>query len=84
MSKAQQVKINIILSEKLSNYLIAKPDVLKKFSGYSYVIFSHTNQELNKLNYQLVDELIDEGKNVVKAEETGNLKQPWSFTPVYN
>jgi len=84
MSKAQQVKLNIDLSDKLANFLVTQPRTLKKYEGYSYVVFSSKNSELNKLNYHLIDELLVEGKGVVKAEETGISTNPWVFTPIVN
>jgi len=84
MSKAQQTKLNIDLSDKLANFLITQPRVLKKYASCSYVVFSSKNFELNKLNHHLIDELLLEGKGVVKAEETDNFTKPWIFTAVIN
>lgn len=84
MSKADQINLNFILSEKLADYLITKPDMLRKFSGCSYVVFSVSNNEFNALNHELIIELKNEDKTVVKALETGNQKEPWIFTPLYN
>lgn len=84
MSKAQQIKLNIELSDKLANFLITKPSMLKRYAGYSYVVFSSTNPVLNKLNSNLIEELLLEGNGVVKAMETGNVSSPWEFTPVVN
>ncbi|MDO8497727.1 MAG: hypothetical protein Q7S61_04245 [bacterium] len=82
MSKAQQIRLNIQLSDKLANFLITQPEILKKYTGCSYVVFSSKNPQLNKLNSNLIEELLSEGNEVVKAEETGNLSDPWEFTPV--
>ena len=84
MSKAQQFKLNVSLSDKLANYLITQPDILKKYSGCSYIVFSYKNEELNKLNNQLIPGLKLEGKPIVKAQETNNLDNPWFLTPIYN
>ena len=84
MSKAQQVKLNIDLSDKLANYLMSKPDILKKYSGSSYVVFSVNNSALNKLNLNLIAELQKEGKTVVKAQQSSNLSTPWILTPLHN
>ncbi len=84
MSKAQQIKLNIELSDKLANFLVTKPEMLKKYTGYSYVVFSSTNSGLNKLNNHLIEELLLEGNGVIKAVETGNLSKPWVFSPVAN
>ena len=51
MSKAQQFKLNVNLSDRLANYLITQPDILKKYSGCSYIVFSYKNEELNKKKY---------------------------------
>jgi len=84
MSKAQQIKLNIELSDKLANFLITKPEMLKKYAGYSYVVFSSTNSALNKLNDNLIGELLLEGNGVVKATETGDLSKPCEFSKVIN
>lgn len=84
MSKAQQIHLNIELTEKLASLIIANPSLLKKYSGYSYVVFSKDNMELNELNNHLVIELINEGKNVVKAIQTNDVKSPWKFTVAFN
>ena len=84
MSKAQQVELNIKLSDELASFLITKPEILKKYSGYSYVVFSSVNPELNRLNNDLIHELLLEGNGVIKAEATGNSSQPWVLTPVMN
>ena len=84
MSKAQQFKLNVSLSDKLANYLITQLDILKKYSGCSYIVFSYKNEELNKLNNQLIPGLKLEGKPIVKAQETNNLDNPWVLTPIYN
>ncbi|KKQ23949.1 MAG: hypothetical protein US40_C0021G0003 [Candidatus Roizmanbacteria bacterium GW2011_GWC2_37_13] len=70
MSKAQQFKLNVNLSDRLANYLITQPDILKKYSGCSYIVFSYKNEEL--------------GKTVVRAQETSNPDNPWILTPIYN
>ena len=84
MGKAQQIELNIELSDKLANFLVTKPDMLKRYAGYSYVVFSSTNFGLNKLNEHLIEELLLEGNGVIKATETGNLSKPWEFSKVIN
>ena len=84
MSKSQQFKLNVTLSDRLANYLVTKPNILNKYSGCLYVVFSYKNEELNKLNDQLIPGLKLEGKVVVKAQETNNLDNPWILTPIYN
>lgn len=59
------------------NYLIAKK--IKSKPNYSYVIFVEGNNELNKSNQNLLKELVEEGKKVIKAEKTHDLKNPWKF-----
>ena len=79
MSKPQQVKLNILLSEKLADYLITHPKVLKKFSGYSFVVISSSNKKLNKMNFKLINNLIEEGKQVVKAIQPSKPNLDWKF-----
>ncbi len=84
MSKAQQVNLNMQLSEELATFIITNPKILKKYSGCSYVVFSYKNKELNELNNELVIGLINEGKNVVKAIQTSNKNLPWKFSTALN
>lgn len=82
MPKAQQVKLNIILSEKLADYLATHPKVLKKYTGSSFVVISYSNKKLNKMNLKLVDDLLDEGKSVVKAMQPQKPNLDWKFITV--
>ncbi len=80
MSKSKQLVKNVKLSEKLAEYIASNPSAVKKVpTGASFVVFSSSDEELNKLNQELVKSLKSEGKKVVKAEEKENKKQPWSF-----
>ncbi len=82
MSKKQQAQKNLNLTVKLTNYLTKHPELNKYVwgaSGVSLVLFSATDKNLNKENEKLVEELKEEGKKVVKAEETKNTKEPWKF-----
>lgn len=83
MSKATQTSKNLALTQKFLNYLISAKD-LPNYLSYSntYIIFSADDQELNKLNTKLLEDVLAEGKNVIKVEETGNKKSPWSFVQV--
>ena len=78
MTKAQQAKLNLELSERLMEYVTSNIKILKKYSGASYVIFSD-NSEFNKLNEKLIISLKQEGRKVVKAELTKDLDVPWIF-----
>lgn len=83
MSKQQQVEKNLKLSEKLANYMVTHPDILGKLpKKASYIVFSLKDKELNKLNSNLIDGLIEEGKKVIKAEETVDKNHPWKFTHI--
>ena len=84
MSKAQQINLNMQLSEELATFIIANPKILRKYSGYSYVVFSYSNKELNELNNELVIGIINEGKNVVKAIQTSEKNSPWKFSTALN
>lgn len=84
MSKAQQINLNMKLSEELATFIITNPKILKKYSGYSYVVFSYSNKELNELNNELVIGIINEGKNVVKAIQTSDKNLPWKFSTALN
>lgn len=77
MSKNLQVKKNLVLIEKLFDYLTDKNKVSK--GGYSYVVFSKEDEALNRENEKLIEPLLQEGKKVIKATETGNVNKPWAF-----
>jgi len=47
-----------------------------------FVTFSAGDKNLNEVNKKLIKELLEEGKHVVKAQETNNEKQPWEFSPI--
>jgi len=84
MGKKQQAIKNIDLTSKLADYIAVHPEASKKVfaSGGSVVPFSATDKELNKANEELVKDLLKEGKNVVKAEETKSKLEPWKFITV--
>ena len=82
MSK-KQIEENIQLSEKLANYLASNPKELAKTpDSASFVVFSASDKSLNKLNEKLAKTLTDQGKNVVRAEETRDSKRPWALVAV--
>jgi len=81
MGKAKQLEKNVNLSKKLAEYIASNPSAVKNIpSGASFVVLSSGDDELNKLNHKLVDSLKSEGKNVVKATQEHNKKQPWTFS----
>lgn len=83
MSKQQQIKKNLELSAKLADYLAKNPDIEEQTTkDISYVFFSATDQLLNKTNLKLAKSLIEEGKVVIKAEETMNKSNPWKLIPL--
>ena len=83
MSKKQQTKKNLDLTVKLSDFIASHPELYQTtISGVSIVPFSATDQKLNTENEKLVEGLLEEGKRVVKAQETKNKNTPWEFIPV--
>lgn len=79
MSK-KQIEKNIQLSEKLANYLASNPkELAKRPNSASFVVFSACDESLNRLNERLARNLVSQGKNVIKAEETRDAKNPWVF-----
>lgn len=83
MSTDKQTTKNIKLSHKLTTYLIAHPAVSKKLPfDASFVVYTKDDEELNEANDLLLKELLEEGKPVVKAKETNDINNPWSFSPV--
>lgn len=84
MSNKKQAQKNLKLSVKLANFIADNPQLSKTvISGASVVPFSLEDKELNKANEKLVEELLEEGKRVVKAEETKNSKEPWKFMQLF-
>ena len=81
MSKKQQAIKNMDLTAKLADYINLHPEASNKVfvSGASVVPFSATNKELNKLNEELARDLLQEGKQVVRAQESKAKKEPWKF-----
>lgn len=83
MSKKQQLDKNMKLTAKLADFIASHPEVNKTIpSGASIVPFSFSDSILNRMNEKLIPGLREEGKKVVKAEETKNSKEPWRFTAV--
>lgn len=80
MSKKQQLDKNMKLTVKLADFIASHPEVNKAIpSGASIVPFSAKDNILNRMNKKLIPGLKEEGKTVVKAEETKNSKEPWKF-----
>jgi hypothetical protein len=83
MTKHDQVIKNLDLSEKLANFIAGNPKELKGLpEDASFVTFSSTDKNLNKTNKDLIKGLLEEGRKVIKAEETNDKRNPWKFTPV--
>ncbi len=78
----KQVNKNILLSEKLADFLVAHPSFVSKFGEVSFVIFTEDDAVFNKRNANLIKGLINEGKQVVKAKVTENKNDSWFFTPI--
>ncbi len=79
MSKKEQAKLNIGLNEKLMSFVLKHTTILNKYADSSFVVFSD-NKKLNKLNEELVLELKNEGRKVVRAEYTKDKSNPWNFS----
>lgn len=80
MTSKQQITKNIDLSQELMNYMIAKK--VKPKPNYSYVIFTKHDSKLNKLNESLLEELVEEGRKVIRAIKMGTGNNQWIFTPI--
>lgn len=79
MSKYIQINKNLKLSEKLANY-ITKNNITFPYKKTSLIVFSKKDEELNKLNTELVGSLLKEGRKVLKAQEKNN--NTWEFTAI--
>lgn len=83
MTKKKQFIKNLDLSEKLANYIAKNPSEVKDFpSDASFVTFSSTDSDLNNANKKLLKSLKEEGRSVIKAQETQDKHIPWKFTAV--
>jgi hypothetical protein len=83
MNTKTQTEKNLKLSEKLADFLVSHPEVSKALpDDASFVTFSAEDTQLNETNDELIKELLEEGKHVVKAQETNNEKKPWEFSPI--
>ena len=81
MSK-KQIEKNFELSEKLAVFLGDNPKKVKSVpEDSSFVVFSATDKLLNKINEKLIKSLKDQGRIVIKAQETKKSESPWKFTP---
>ncbi len=81
MTQQKQFLKNIDLSEKLANYIAQNPDAVKNFSkNASFVTFSSTDNVLNAENKKLLKSLLQEGREVIKAQETTDIATPWRFS----
>lgn len=76
MSKNIQISKNILLTQKLLDYLQA----VEYKKGYSFVVFSKNDKKLNSANRKLAEGLKKEGKKIIEAAETGNKNSPWHLT----
>lgn len=83
MTKQLQISKNLKLSAKVAEYIAKNPDKVKGLGGkLSFVVFPSDDADLNKANTTLAKKLTEEGKKVVKVEETKNKKFPWKFVPL--
>jgi hypothetical protein len=83
MSTKTQAEKNLKLSGKLADFLVSHPEVSKKLPDEaSFVTFSVDDENLNEINKKLIKELLEEGKQVVAAQETNNENHPWEFSPI--
>ena len=84
MSKTKQATKNLKLTQKLLDHIVLHSEDLPAFvtKKSTYVVFSNTDKELNKMNAKLLIEMQAEGKNVIRAEETGDKANPWNFVQV--
>lgn len=83
MTKQLQRKKNFDLAEKLADFLVKNPDPLGDTpKNTSYVVLSSADKKLNKENERLIQSVLEEGKYVVKAQQTTDKHNPWKFTPV--
>lgn len=84
MSPKKTLASNLKLSNKLLDFISSNPHVTKSHeNNVSYVIFSESDDELNKENKKLVESLQKKGRKVVKATHKSGGTPGWKFTPLY-
>jgi hypothetical protein len=81
MTSKVQLNKNIALSGELADFLSKSVSILKNNNNSSYVVFSETDKDLNKLNEKLAKDLAKEGNKVIKATKSKNSKKNWIFEP---
>lgn len=80
MTKGVQLDKNLILSNKLAEYISKNPNTVAGFpSDASYVLFPAYDKRLNRKNTLLYEDLTNQGKKVVKAIQTKDKRNPWEF-----
>ena len=83
MTKQLQTSKNLKLSAEVAEYIAKNPGTIKGLDGdLSFVVFPANDPDLNKANTNLAKKLKQEGKRVIKVEETKNKKDPWKFIPL--
>lgn len=82
MSKKMQTEKNIKLTNKLIQFLIKGKNIPDIPQDVSFVPFSSTDKELNRINEKLLKDIYNKDKPVVKAEESKNNKGDWNLIPV--
>jgi len=80
MSQKEYIKIKLDLINKLAEYIISKPDLYKKYSDCSYVIYIKSNYSFNAKNKRLIESLKREKKKIVRAQFVENNHVEWRFT----
>ena len=81
MSKKDQFDKNLQLTGKLADYVSSKPGLFKKHGDSAYVVFVEGDEELNKMNKNLLKQVKKEEKDkkVIAATLTKDKTNPWKF-----
>jgi len=80
MSQKEYIKIKLDLISKLAEFIINKPELYKKYSDCSYVIYIKSNSEFNSKNKILIESLKKEKKKIVRAQFVEDNHSEWQFT----
>ena len=81
MSKTDQFKKNLALNERLASFALENPDEFSKIpSNASVVVYSSKDEELNKSNDIIFNNLSQKGETVVKAKETEDKDKSFELT----
>jgi DNA uptake protein ComE-like DNA-binding protein len=79
MTQKNRVTKNISLSFDLTQYLMDNPKISQKYKQEEFVVFTETNNNINKASSGLLEEIQKKGRKVIKAIRKNSVKNDWRF-----